>query len=336
MEFTAQFVASETPTTTGLAAPTVLPTPDVSAGEKPASPKRSLSKEERSADMVARLLARFEDGSIATPIQKTVIRRRSDDPLSDLPMDKWSMLNQIHCVMMGTMDARGSKQWKTVGRHPKKGSSALWITIPTFKTWWEDDLTINGDGTATATKKRVKKQLLTGFKLGPVFRYEDTVAFPGQPEHLQTWDYTPPSLPPLAEFAASLGLNVTYRPHETASRGQLGTYDVTSGVNIDLYTADNQTFFHELAHALHHRVLESRGVKMEAVPVDIAEVVAETAATVISSLYDEDYSGTCLEYLRRFTSDESTETILRVLSKATSDIVEVVAMVLDTNTPTTR
>ena len=283
---------------------------------------------ERAEGMVAALLARFEDGSIAEPIQRSVIMRHSDDPLSARPMLNWSFLNQMWCMMHGTSDARGSNQWKEVGRHPSKGSEAIQILIPTFKTWWEaatEAEIANPDINTTAAGK-VKRQFLSGFKTGPVFRYEDTTAFPGQPEHLQQWDYAPPSLPPLSEFAASIGVDVSYVPMTSGDQG-FGSYQM-GGDAIRLHTEDTKTFWHELAHALHDRVLKARGIKMESVPLAMLEVVAETSATVIASLYGEDWSGNCFEYLQSYLADVDAKGVLTTIGKVVRDIEQIVSILL--------
>jgi hypothetical protein len=294
---------------------------------------------QRSADLVAALLRRFEDGSIAEPLQTSIIMQHSDDPLSDRPMLKWSFLNQISVMCSGTMDARGPQQWKKAGRHMKKGSRAVHILAPVFRSWWEDekylDLDPENPTTSVAEKTRkVKRQVLVGFKTIPVFRYEDTQAFPGEPEHLEQWDYTPPTLPPMTEFASRLGITTTYHPHSTATPGQLGTYNTRTETDIDLYEGSNQTFFHELSHALHQRVLSARDVKIMDVPKEMLEVVAETAATVISSLYDEDYSGTCYRYLQQHVEGKDTKAILFTIGKVMEDVKKIVEIVLDAGVST--
>ena len=94
---------------------------------------------------------------------------------ADVPMIKWSMLNQLACFIAGTQDARGYRQWQRIGRYVIKGKKAIWILAPNMakikKTHQEE---IEVDGLIETVEREEEVQKLFGFKTVPVFRYEDT------------------------------------------------------------------------------------------------------------------------------------------------------------------
>ncbi len=57
----------------------------------------------------------------------------------DIPADKWSFLNRVPMYLNDTEDARGFRQWQTVGRHVKKGSKAFYILAPLLKKVIDED-----------------------------------------------------------------------------------------------------------------------------------------------------------------------------------------------------
>ena len=119
--------------------------------------------------------------------------------------------------------------------------------------------------------------MLTGFRAVPVFRLEDTDG-----DVLPTFDYEPPEPPALADVAERLGVAVQYlgRPNVSA----YGSYAIDRD-EITLFTHNSQTFWHELAHAAHRRVLGERGNELKGGQRPTQEAVAELSAAVLSRLY---------------------------------------------------
>ena len=103
------------------------------------------------------ILKQFQEGSITETMKKIFVTRSDSKPSSS-----WSFCNQFIMILNGTCDARGFKQWKTVGRRVIKGKRAFYILAPCF---------------AKIKENEEEKQILYGFKSVPVFRLEDTEIF---------------------------------------------------------------------------------------------------------------------------------------------------------------
>lgn len=113
-----------------------------------------------------------------------------------------------------------------------------------------------------------ERTVITGFKGIPVFRVEDT-----EGELLPEADYDPPEPPPLFDVASRFVSNVRYKPFVG---GYYGYFD-SGRREIVLNANDAKTFFHELAHAVHHTI-KPGGLKggQHADQEIVAEVVAAT------------------------------------------------------------
>lgn len=88
-------------------------------------------------DVVQELLAMFERQDFPEQVALTIIRKKQG---GDLPSDKWSITNRIIMHVIGdTEDARGYKQWQSVGRQVKQGSKAFNIIAPLTKKSHNDE-----------------------------------------------------------------------------------------------------------------------------------------------------------------------------------------------------
>jgi len=190
----------------------------------------------------------------------------------DRPSDKWSLLNRLIMWANGTEDARGYQQWQEVGRYVKKGAKAFYILAPCTKKIVEK----NEEG------EEEERIILYGFKYIPVFRYEDTDGKP-LPEEPKT-DYTPDVLPPLYEVAVEWGVDVKWLPGDPES-GSYGWYSWVTD-QIRLHTYEWTTFWHELAHAAHTRIVGRENMKGGQDPFQ--EVVAELTAATLAVMHGQD------------------------------------------------
>jgi antirestriction factor ArdC-like protein len=146
------------------------------------------------------VLGLFEDAErLPAAIAQTMIARQEGTS----PMVNWSLPNQLLCIMSGTSDARGFRQWNDVGRKVKKGSKSIRILAPRTRKITETD---------AATGEDRERVLTLGFLGVPVFRYEDTEGAP-----LEVPSYEPATFPPLYERAGELGVDVSY-----AAAGNVG------------------------------------------------------------------------------------------------------------------
>jgi antirestriction protein ArdC len=244
-----------------------------------------------------KLLAMFESGDLPEAISRTVI---FPDP--SIPSSKWSLVNRLLMMSEETADARGYRQWEAAGRHVKKGSKAFYILAPNHVMKKDTDT----EGNET------KRQILIGFLAVPVFKVEDTegTTVPN--------NYVPASPPPLWNVADRFGLKVLYAPFD----GHFGAY-APEAKRITLCTKETRTFFHELAHAAHHRILG------DLKPGPHAEIVAETSAAVLSLMYGlEGYTEYSKTYIEHYGEKPAAKVVMGVIS----EVEKVLRLIMDTGT----
>ncbi|HEY3489589.1 MAG TPA: ArdC family protein [Candidatus Deferrimicrobiaceae bacterium] len=196
------------------------------------------------------IVEKFKSGDIPKAVAFSVF------PVPNIPSSTWSFRNRILMILAGTGDARGFRQWQEVGRSVKKGAKAFYIHIPLIRVRECDD-----DGTET---------ILKGFRIMPVFRYEDTT---GKPVEHPEMDLS--SLP-LLEKAEEWGISVRAIPGNYKCYG----YYSSKAKVIGLATKEEQVFFHELAHVAHEKLKE--GLKEGQDPLQ--EIVAELASQALCHL----------------------------------------------------
>ncbi len=141
------------------------------------------------------------------------------------PSSKWSMGNQLLMLLAGTTDARGFRQWNEVGRWVGKDKKATWILGPVRKK-------VRQEPRAGDEQEEDIREILIGFKVIPVFRYEDTC---GQDLPV----YEPRNPPPLMEVAERFGMKVQYT---RLGPGMYGATDHTTKT-IVLASEDWDVFF---------------------------------------------------------------------------------------------
>jgi antirestriction protein ArdC len=196
-----------------------------------------------------------------------------------------------------------------VGRHVLKGARAIYILGPIARKVRDSDPTTGEDAERT---------VIRGFKAIPVFRLEDTEGDP-----VAIADYAPPVLPPLAEVAEAWAIKVAYRPD--AGGGYYGAYSPATA-RIELLTHAEQTFFHELAHAAHHRLggLTRRGQDPH------QEIVAETSAAALCLMYGlHGYIAPAADYVAHYAG-VAPEDAARAALQHLGDIERVLDLILAT------
>ena len=83
-----------------------------------------MSRTDKAKAELQKLLGLFESGDVPDAVAKVLL------PARDVPCAKWSLSNRMLCLLHGTDDARGFRQWEKAGRHVKKGCHALYILAP--------------------------------------------------------------------------------------------------------------------------------------------------------------------------------------------------------------
>jgi hypothetical protein len=190
----------------------------------------------------------------------------------DIPCRRWSILNQFFVSLSGTADARGIRQWNSVGRRVLKGAQALHILIPILIP------KVCHAGKEKGREEKLPREddeesVLRGFRVMPVFRVEDTEGEVLSYEiAMRAFDIA--SLP-LIEVATSLGVKVKtgLLPEDCSA-----VYNRKSK-QIILGTDNPQTFLHELSHAV-DAALPERNTDYA-----FGEIVAELSSCFIGFLY---------------------------------------------------
>lgn len=241
-----------------------------------------------------KVIEKFQNGDLSPITHCARIHLSSDAPAS-----KWSFGNRVLAfAQTGEIDCRGFRQWQEAGRQVKKGSHAAFILTPvTIKKSQEQD---------GQTKEWYQ---CIGFSSIAVFASAMTEGETPLP------DYTPTELPPLADVARRLGVNIEYKPLPSDRLGDC-TID---GKNIRLATQDTAVFFHELAHAAHDRIEKTKGGQDP-----YQETIAEFTAAVLMELYGiRDHTGNAWRYIQNYAKDP-----LQAISKALSTIEKVLALLV--------
>ena len=213
-----------------------------------------MNDSEKAKVCLQRIVDLFKAGNIPQALAVATL-----PPPSDIPSAKWSVSNRILQFLSDTSDARGFRQWHNAGRKIKKGAKAFHILGPKARTITET----NEDG------MEAEKVIVAGFFAIAVFRAEDT---DGEP-----LPYEPASPPPLADVAEKFGLSVSYQTFA----GRVYGYYQGDARKIVLATHDVRVFFHELAHAAHHRIEgELQGGQNPS-----QEIIAELTAATLAQMY---------------------------------------------------
>jgi hypothetical protein len=214
-----------------------------------------------------KVLSLFESGDIPQAIVYATF------PPADVPCSRWSFLNRVLVALSGTYDARGYKQWQESKRFVRKGSRAIHIFVPRFRTVKDEET-------------NTEEKMLSGFMGAPVFRVEDTAGEPLAYQNIQL-----PELP-LMDVARAWGIKVSGIPENGR---YYGCYH-SSRQQITLATPEEAVFFHKLAHAGHDRIGE-----LKKTPTWEKEIVAEFSAAALSLMVGRKMvMGNHAEYIQHY------------------------------------
>jgi hypothetical protein len=219
------------------------------------------------------LLVEFKEGNIPEKIAYTIF------PIINIPSSKWSLLNHLVMFIHETEDARGFRQWQEVTRYVKKGAKSFHILVPCLRKEKDEK-----------TKEEVSR--LAGFTTANVFRVEDTVG--------RGLDYEKIKLPnlPLLEKASEWGIEVKAVPGNYEHYG----YYSPDKKMIALATPEESTFFHELCHVAHEKIIGT--LKRGQDPFQ--EIVAELSAQALSRIVGKDGSkhlGKSYRYIESYAKE---------------------------------
>lgn len=261
-----------------------------------------------------RILEAFRSGRVPQALA-TVFIKRSDK----IPCRAWSWSNQLITALSGFDDARGFRQWLSVGRAVRKGEKSFAILAPVTKQF--TDKTESGE-----ERKRIA---ILGFKTVPVFGLEQTDIVDGatwakHSEADRTAEQFIAELP-LIEVARAWGLTV--KSYSGKAGGAHGWFKRDAGA-IALGVENLSTWAHELIHAADHRLgsLKERGQHW------LSETVAELGGAIL--LYAAGYEreadiGGAWDYIQHYAKSNDIEPI-KACTTALDRTCKAVALILET------
>lgn len=218
------------------------------------------------------------------------------------PSDAWSFLNRLIMKCSGTEDARGFRQWNRAGRRLKKGTKAIYITVPGLvKT---NAKTTNEEGEEEDEKRRV-------YMAKPVYRVEDTTGTPREEDGFK------PEIPAnLAQVAEGLGLEIKAKRYTGEEYG----YFCASQKEIAVMSPDLDVFLHELVHGVDAQI----NGKLKGGQQPKQEIVAELSAEVVAFLLGRKLNGRSRDYIQDYSggSWKPVFALLDRVNKVVSYIVD--------------
>jgi len=197
-------------------------------------------------------------------------------PMPNIPSSSWSFTNRTLMFISGTGDARGIRQWREANRWLEKGCKAIYILVPCFKKDTDENTGEEGE-------------TLSFFKVAPVFKFEDTKGEPLDYLQLELSEL------PLMEKAEEWGICVKAIPGNYRFNG----YYSFQRREICLATPEEKTFFHELSHAAHEKIIG----KLKNGQDPLQEIVAELSAQALCRLVGKrasDTTGNSYRYIEKY------------------------------------
>lgn len=270
--------------------------------------------------IAAGILSAFEAGTVPDALAQVFIKRSDSTPCR-----AWSWSNQlITCLIGGTDDARGFKQWQTVGRKVRKGTKAFNILGPVL-------ISVDGNGKKSKAKEG-GRPLLIGFKSISVFPIENTDVFDADlwakaskaRQDARAWIEDLP----LYDVATSWGLTVNSYSGEGAR--YLGYYKHgATGQAIAVGVENLSTWAHELVHAADNRNDKMvKGTGQESTN----EIVAELGGTILLKMLGHDVAadmGGAWQYIQRYSQKDNAKA-LSACMKLLNRTCEAVNLIIET------
>lgn len=204
---------------------------------------------------------------------------------------RYSFNNQLLIAMQypNASEVAGYRKWETLGRQVRRGEKSIRIFAPISRK--------------VETESGEEKRQLVGFKLAPVFAYEQTEGepLPHAPVAPVDGDSHAHYLDSLERYAGTLGYVV-----ETEDTGSANGYCDATGKRIVLgeHLAPNhkvKTLIHEIAHA--HGISYTNYERLE------AEVIVESVAWTVANTIGLDTGPYSFGYVATWGGDDAVERI---------------------------
>ncbi len=305
----------------------------------------------KTAEVLQNIIELFKSGKVPEAIAIATF------PSFDIPANHWSLMNRLLLYCSGARDARGYRQWEKIGRHVKKGAKAIYILAPmttshmrkrSFIATKRSLIPIKRGKPATEEERRDEGEYpwgkenpednpeeekspespaenpgrqgnriaTTGFISVPVFPVEDTEGEPLAYQEL------PIPQPPLLELARKWGLSIKAVPGNNLF---LGSYSPAKQA-IELATAEEKVFFHELAHHAHKLVMGEIKTGQDWRQEIVAELSSQALCRLVGKSA-EDTLGNSYRYIARYAKEAGITPVAACL-KVVSDVEKVVNLIL--------
>lgn len=263
------------------------------------------------------LIEMFKTGNVPELVSIAV------NPALNVPSNKWSLANKIIQMLNLTSDARGFRQWEKEGRRIKKNSKSFSIFAPyIYQAYqckcnqklksYQINLKICPKCKDAIDESLIKKSMK--FMAVSVFRAEDTEGKPLSYEQLPVPKHR------FVDVAKLWGLEIK---SVAFSGGYYGYY--RRGQSIALASPDELVFYHELAHAAHHKLGLIRNKPNNPANEIVAEFVSAVLVYMDNSQTDK--IGNAYQYLKSY-AEKIKKPVEIAVTKLLSEIEAVISLVL--------
>ena len=268
--------------------------------------RKGTTNADKAKAMYGQVMSRFEAGTIAQPLAQVFLIKGFN-----VPMQSWSYLNQLFCILSGCTDARGFNQWKAEGRKVIKGEkSRTFIRVP-CKTKPKDD---DSDDDAPSVY----------FRWIPLFDVNQTE---GAELYYQSHVKEAIDALPFVNVAQSWGIKV----EGTAANAKFYGRFIYGGSQprIQMAVQNRATWLHELAHAAERKngnLTIGKGQQWD------NEVVAEMAGCVLCHLIGEPAAadeGGCYAYVKHYAQQQGMS-VQHACTAMIERTAQAIATIMDT------
>jgi len=260
------------------------------------------------SETLKKIVELFKSGNVPKSISIATF------PPFDVPSNSWSLTNRITMTIHGTSDARGYLQWSHVNRYVKKGSKSFSILAPWLANKKKEVCAPRDDN---EDKPSHISHVLRGFLTIPVFRVEDTDGDKLEYENLEL-----PKLP-LLDVAKNWGIDVA---PVTYQGGWYGYYRPDKD-EIRLATPEEKTFYHELSHAAHKRVVGELKNGQDWKQEVTAELSAQTLCHIFGRT-DNNTTGNSYEYISHYANKANRDVGVACVS-VLGDVEKVLSLIVE-------
>ena len=254
---------------------------------------------------ITKVLWRFEQPDSLNFISKVMMFKKG----IELPSDNYSFLNKCIMHANGTIDARGYKAWAEVGRKCLKGQN-IHILAPRTVTIKDPD------------DEDKKKKICIGFY--PI------VVWPEHGTEGEPIDYKCDQELPQFHFnavAKHLGIKIK----QVFENQQFNGYFDTEKNEIALATPDEQTFCHELVHAVHNKFRKEFTGKNIKSNDPATEIIAEFSAVVLMNMLGKKCNEKkAYDYIEAYSKKQKKKTI-RGIAELLPKMEKIIKYILEVN-----